>query len=205
MRKIKNNATFILIILLIVTANKLYSQRFHGGLLFGVTASQIDGDSYGGYHKMGIMGGVFVNTEFREKWSGQMEIKYIEKGSAATKYDDNPSRRFKFSYIEIPVIGKYEAYKNLYIVGGATLGYLFKSGQDDGYGYENFLYEKPLDFELGLTMGATYALLENLDVDLRFGYSLHPVLNRYQEYGGYGPWYHNLFKFGFYYYIGGRE
>ncbi len=39
------------------------AQEFNAGIFGGVTASQVDGDSYGGYNKLGFTAGVFVNRE----------------------------------------------------------------------------------------------------------------------------------------------
>lgn len=59
----------------------LQSQNFKGGLIGGLTASQVDGDSYAGFDKLGIHGGVFVNTGFSELWGFQLEIKYAGRGA----------------------------------------------------------------------------------------------------------------------------
>ncbi len=45
------------------------------------TATQVDGDTYGGYNKAGFQGGVFVNTRLSDLFSAQLEIKYTGKGA----------------------------------------------------------------------------------------------------------------------------
>jgi hypothetical protein len=55
---------FIYIITFLVCTGYAYSQQFEGGVLGGLTASQIDGDSYKGYNKVGIQAGAWVHRLF---------------------------------------------------------------------------------------------------------------------------------------------
>ena len=59
----------------------LSGQTFKAGLLAGLSGSQIEGDGYGGYNKLGFIAGGFSNVDLNEKWSTQIEIYFINKGS----------------------------------------------------------------------------------------------------------------------------
>ena len=59
----------------------MIAQNFYGGIILGGTASQVSGDSRGGYHKIGIVGGGFAGINLTEDFDIQMELKYIQKGS----------------------------------------------------------------------------------------------------------------------------
>ena len=45
------------------------SQVFKSGLILGLSGSQVEGDGYGGYNKLGFIAGGFTNTNLSEKWS----------------------------------------------------------------------------------------------------------------------------------------
>ena len=73
--------TFIVTLSLVICFFISFGQNFQGGPILGFTATQVDGDTYSGYNKAGVIIGGFVNKKFSEKWSSQLEIKYIQKGS----------------------------------------------------------------------------------------------------------------------------
>ena len=78
---------FLVIVLFIIPVMTL-AQRFKGGVLLGICASQVDGDTYGGFDKVGLQGGVFVNTKFTKYWGAQMEIQYNAKGARKKTSND---------------------------------------------------------------------------------------------------------------------
>jgi hypothetical protein len=54
-------------------------QDFHGGVLFGVGGTEISGDRLSGPHKAGLYLGGFVNRNFGERSSLQMELIIFRK------------------------------------------------------------------------------------------------------------------------------
>ena len=79
----------IICILLIFVCFSLKSQQFNGGVLGGVSASQITGDELSGFNKAGLYLGSFVNFYLNRRTSIQMEIDYIQKGSRKNPNPDN--------------------------------------------------------------------------------------------------------------------
>ena len=55
--------SILIFIVFLVTANISSAQRFEGGLLAGFNASQVEGDTYKGYHKPGLVGGFYIQTD----------------------------------------------------------------------------------------------------------------------------------------------
>lgn len=167
----------------------VYSQDFKGGILAGMSAPQVDGDSYGGFNKAGLILGAFVRRDFKEKISGQIEVKYIGKGST----NGNPKNYgytflydLRLHYIEIPVLFQYQVIKNLSLEAGPGFGFLVKSVEKDEQGI--MPDSKPFNkFELSGSVGVGYSFFERFKFNVRFSYSLLPI----REHAGGGTYYSN--------------
>lgn len=175
-----------------------YSQRFEGGPLFGINVSQIDGDTWGGYNKAGLVGGAFVYTDFSNKWGAQMEIRYAEKGSAQSKR--NPEHlKIRLRYIELPLLITYDLNRNIDLQAGGVLGFLFSAQENQGYGYEDF--EQFDKYSVEACIGGSYKFSDNLSINVRMAYSVIPIYARYPGATGFAM-YNNVITFAFYYWIG---
>jgi hypothetical protein len=196
----------IIWLILIVIPQIAFSQRFQGGVLLGFNASQIDGDDLWGYNKAGLMGGVFVFTEFTNKWKGQMEIKYSAKGSATPKGTAD-QYKIRLQYIEMPIVVEYGMFKKVQLQAGGTLGYLFNAGYYEGFGYAKFKKEEmPYSLETAICVGLNATFIDPIIFNVRFSYSLFPIREKYTNATYYdGAWYNNLITFGIYYRIGKRR
>jgi len=188
-----------LIILLVCLPGIAAAQRFGGGVVGGINVSQIDGDSWSGYNKAGLVAGAFVTTSFHKPWGAQMELRYAAKGSAKVMRAAEP-RKIRLQYIEMPLLISYEFYKVFQAQGGISLGYLFSSAQNEGDGYVEFDEYEP--YELAFNVGLDYRFLEKLSVNVRFAYSILPISADYS--GASFPYAdsNNVFTFAFYYRIG---
>jgi hypothetical protein len=85
--------------------------RFFGGLVFGTNFSQVDGDTYSGYNKVGINTGGIVYARLSGNVGASMEFNYTQKGSHAISNSASAALgtyfseyRLKLNYIEIPFI-----------------------------------------------------------------------------------------------------
>jgi hypothetical protein len=164
---------FIFYILLISQIG--VAQTFGGGLFAGLSASQLDGDNWGGYHKAGLSFGIYTNVMLTKYVDAQLELKYIQKGSKSNSEDQAVFYVSKLNYIELPVFLKYRFLNNLSANIGLTAGYLQKATEDKG-GYG----DEPADpafnqFEFSGLAGIEYYILENLIFNIRFNYSILPV------------------------------
>src|SRR5690554_5506952 len=76
-----NKFSFLVMLVFLCSTSIKAQNSFRAGASFGVIASQVAGDGYGGFDKAGLFGGPFVNIYTSENWSWQMEINYAQKGS----------------------------------------------------------------------------------------------------------------------------
>ena len=109
--------------------NSLHAQYFSGGILVGVTASQIDGDQMVGYDKLGFSGGIFVRYQFTEIIALESELKYIMKGAARNDSLAQNSYKLSLNYFEIPVLFNYRFAKRFEGEVGFATALLAKATQ----------------------------------------------------------------------------
>jgi Outer membrane protein beta-barrel domain len=83
---------------------------FDGGLILGVNFSQVDGDTYFGYHKVGVQLGGVVYVHFTKVFGASVELLYSQKGSRGESVVESPaigtyvSKYFmNVNYAEIPL------------------------------------------------------------------------------------------------------
>ena len=171
---IRKYVTIIICIILCatITAN---AQYFKGGLLFGLTGSQMDGDQMTGYNKLGITTGFFIRNDFSNKIAVQTDFKYIMKG-AATFITNNSNGGYSqtLHYAEIPAFICFRISKKLECETGLAAAMLLYdtkniTGEDviTGNGI------KPYDFSS--IFGFTYLYTEKLNVNLKLSYSLKAI------------------------------
>jgi len=106
---------------------------FTAALLPAVNFTQIDGDDYYGYHKVGLNAGAQVYVHFNERFGVSMELSYTQKGSRGQTIVESPyigtyvAKYFmNLNYVEVPVLLHY-IYRNLDWEGGVSYAYLVRS------------------------------------------------------------------------------
>jgi hypothetical protein len=171
MRKFLNT---IILLFFFITA---YSQDFQGGVLLGISGSQIDGDTYAGYNKAGLVAGAFVRRDFTKHWAWQMELKYIGKGASAKNSKNTQFDPYKVNlhYVELPVLFQYKFNDKILAEFGPAYAYLFHSSNDlDGYG--NIAPDPPFNkSDLSGIAGFTYNFGLKWAINLKYSYSLIPI------------------------------
>ncbi len=156
----------------------LYSQGFKGGLLAGVAATQVDGDTYGGYHKAGPILGIWVERGFSVNWFWRINFRYIQKGSyAKDKQSDVPDfYRMKLNYFELPVSAGYRFVNGFNVISGLSVGYLSKASEENALGafpdQEVSAFHK---FDFSAFGGMEYSYSQKWRFGLVFSYSLLPI------------------------------
>jgi len=152
------------------------AQNFRAGLIAGLSTTQVAGDQLSGFNKAGVMGGGFVNREFSEQTSLQMEIYFIQKGSRKPLQSeaDNQFYVMRLSYVEIPLLLQWKAGPKLIFEAGPSIAVLIFSEEEREYGaYEPFPpFEKT---DLSGQFGISYPLSEKLNVNSRFSQSIIPI------------------------------
>jgi hypothetical protein len=117
------------------------AQRFKAGIIVGFNASQLDGDAYAGYNKLGFVGGLSGVILLTDKMYVNTELLYSQRGSTSSLVAGNTNDPFKITanFIEIPLLFNYkdwldtegEFYK-LHFHGGFSYGRLISSKVDGG-------------------------------------------------------------------------
>lgn len=172
MKSIKLSIIFIFSIISISG----FSQDFNAGVLGGINATQVFGDSYSGPNKAGLYLGVFVNRYFSKRSSVQLELDYIQKGSSKNpdgSTGDYDEYKLKLNYIELPVLYKYDFAEKGTLEAGLSLGVLI---YEDEYAYpgpvsgEDF---NSVDFSANL--GLYYTFAKNFRINMRLSNSIIPI------------------------------
>jgi hypothetical protein len=137
----------------------------------GITACQVHGDSYSGFNKLGVTGGLYVNAIFTEKTSADLGIIFIQKGARKNPNPDakpNPDYSayyLNLNYIEIPLVVRY-APNRFFLTAGLSYAYLM------GYYEANELgnitgYSPFLKDEYSLNIGAGVKVGKKTDLEIR--------------------------------------
>jgi hypothetical protein len=172
------NQKLLLPVLFVLFVNGAVAQRFEGGILAGYNATQVEGDSYKGYNKPGILAGAFVQTDVAPAVFAGMEIKYSQKGARnRIKKGEEPDKYImRLGYIDLPVFVGFRTSNNSAIVGGVSAGYLVHAKEFDEYG--EFVKEDQnafRTFDLQPFVGFQFDMLDRLKLDLRLAYSVLPI------------------------------
>jgi len=167
--------TMALIVVALLTTKKTKAQEFNAGLYGGLVGSQLDGDKYGGYHKAGMIGGAFVNREFKKKWSWQMGLRYNQKGSKQVDNKNGVYYKTQLHYIEMPLTIRYRHFEKVDLETGVAMGYLIKDKEDkDGYGLIDADPEFN-KFEFSYLGGLNFHFNKKIAIGGHFAYSFLPV------------------------------
>lgn len=154
-----------------------YGQVFKVGLLAGLSGSQVEGDSYGGYNKLGFIVGGFTNIEHSEKFSTQLDMYFINKGSQKnpnTSQGDVDAFKLNINYVEMPLAIRYH-YKKFIFETGLYYSVFLNYSMSDEFGEvtdEPFPFKK---YDFGGFLGLNYKINEHIIFNLRSKNSFVPV------------------------------
>lgn len=173
----------------------VHAQEFNAGVFGGVTMSQVDGDSYGGFNKLGLTAGVFVNRELDYNIHWQLEIKYVSRGAYENFGPDDPRiDKSVYRYIELPLSVHYLYNEKIQIEIGISPEILLSFTNFDEYGQTDpSLYPENRRFGLSAFAGIYYWFVPRTGVGLRYTYSAIPFRDpqewNHPRYRGY---FHNV-------------
>jgi hypothetical protein len=181
---------------------------FEGGLILGAVFSQIDGDTYFGYHKVGVNFGGRVYAHFTPVFGASLEIQYAQKGSRGEAVLESPTigtyvtkYYMNVNYVELPLTLHAILY-TIDIEAGVSYARLVRSK-------EWILADKPVVIdpekarfntdEIGYVFGIGRKVYKGLHANLRFQYSMVSIrpperIPTNQGYGNIGQ-FNNLFNF----------
>jgi len=177
---------FLLIIFLMgATAMSSFSQRFEGGLLGGLNASQVDGDSYKGYHKAGVVLGGYAQTDISRNLFAAMELKFAQKGSrnvdSLAQYGQ-VKYIMRLNYAELPVYLGIRTSEKTSVFAGASFGYLISGKEFNDYGEFPPEDQHPFNaFDLEAMLGFRFQITDRLFLDVRGAYSVMPIREKIEN------------------------
>ena len=187
----------ILVYLLFLLPLMGFSQRFNGGVLAGGNVSQVDGDTYEGYHKVGYQAGAFVYLRVSPHSSFQMEMEYFQKGSRKVSNPDMGDMNdylLRIHYLEIPILYQYTFAKRVQAEIGPAVDVLLGSLEEtNGQAVSNLV---PLRMAtLSGILGIACYITPHLKAGFRLNYSLLSIRQTGNPQPGYR---HILFETGQY-------
>ena len=176
------------LVILFLFPTILFSQNFRGGIFLGLSMSQIDGDTYSGYHKPGLIVGASVDKAFTEKFSMVMELKFLQKGSRASYNIDTESGEYYkavINYMQIPLLLQYRFWDNFWAEAGFGFAYRISEKEEDDYGKISSIAFQPI--EISGILGVAYDIPTTyLRVGIRHANSIFPArkIKDYKNYNG---------------------
>lgn len=181
----KSFYTALIVIASFLACVKTQAQSFNAGLMAGATMSQVDGDRYYGYHKIGLTAGAYVNLPLSEHFAAQMELKYTQMGAHSSSKEvveyNYQEYDLRLHYAEIPLMLRYDfghftVYgKSLDFIGleaGISLDYLLKSRGEMDYAVQSWRLNR---FSVTGNLGVHFSITDRFGIGVRWMYSILPM------------------------------
>jgi hypothetical protein len=177
-------------------------RTFYGGFILGANFCQVDGDSYKGYHKVGVNAGVVVYARLAPKVAGSLEILYSQKGAKSNYSQYAPDHSFiinkqniNLNYVEIPVQINYFIKRKSNFGGGFSYSQLISSKEDIqtnpsiSYNQDEYPFKK---IDINFILNGQLHLTKGLYASLRFQYSVISIRNSINPEFGRAEQYNNM-------------
>lgn len=185
-----------------------YHDELHnltGGLVGGINFSQVDGDGYKGYAKMGYTAGGVLFLPFGEMdmpikeatIALSMEVLFTQKGSKGRgALTGLISQDINLQYGEVPIqINLYRGPRKSGFGAGFSIGYLASSEEtiDPGNGTPVIKNGLPFKkFDLNFVLTGNLHLWKGFFLSPRFQYSMLSVRDNNSKYGGRDQQFNNV-------------
>ena len=175
--------------------NPSQAQSFNAGLTAGATFSQVDGDSYAGFHQLGFTAGAFVNLPVDNYFAFQMELKYSLLGAHSSdkevnEYHYNPYN-LRLHYAEVPLMLRYNlgAFRMdfLTLEAGVSADIRVRATEDADGDYQ-ITTPRWNVFSMTANGGVHFAINAHFGLGARFMYSVVPI-----RFTGNPGWFYNQY------------
>jgi len=193
MIRIRNRLKFAIMLFCVIfaLADSAQGQNLNVGILGGVTASQVEGDSYTGFNKLGLCAGFFTNRHIEYNIYWQAEIKYGTRG-VYKSLSDNDLTLYLSAYhiVELPLSVHYLYDGKVMVEIGTSPEVLIASRFWDENGLmDPANYPENRRFGLSVFAGLGYWFNEKLMAGLRYTNSAIPFRDpeewNHPQYRGY--------------------
>lgn len=143
----------------------------------GLNACQIHGDNYSGYKKLGVTGGIILNTNLSKRASLDLGFTFSQKGSRKnqnSEKNDFTFYRVNLNYFEIPLLLNYKLNEKYFATLGPSMAYLINYTEETEVGNWNGVY--PFNkFEYGINVGLGTTIKNIVDIEVRSANSFLPI------------------------------
>ncbi len=170
----------IIFIVLVLFGALPASAQFYGGFYVGINGSQVDGDNFVGFNKLGLNIGPTVFVPLSDRFAASLEILYNQKGSASKVIEGFPRQYFlKLDYVDVPVMLNYhddtKGRDRFTLSAGASIGRLVNSKEViiNSNPYNAATSIRTLrDFDYNVIAGGSYRFAGNWIINARYSYSI---------------------------------
>lgn len=187
----------LLVFSLILLSSRMgFSQKFNAGVLAGFNVSQVDGDTWEGYHKVGFQAGGYVYLRVSPHSSFQMEMEYFQKGSRKNsdpEKGDMDDYLLRLHYLEIPLLYQFTFARICQAEVGPAMDVLL-GYQEQSNGQEVPVLYPMRTVTLGGILGMACYITPHLKAGFRFNYSLLSIRQPHDP--PPAAWRHFLFETG---------
>jgi hypothetical protein len=188
----------ILLFVFFIATIPLFAQKFDGGLLAGFNGSQVRGDILSnGFHKLGFVGGVWVQSNINENFYWNLELKYSQKGSRVNPSEKNNyySYIYRLNYIDIPILFGYQHKDYFSLFGGLSFDVLINKSAKVNYEeilLSNTIHNWEVAFFAGIKVNFSQLIkadwASNFKLDFRCQFSAIPIYTTNNKVFYYSPY-----------------
>jgi len=157
-----------------ILSNNSSAQNFGGGLIAGVSTSQVAGDMLGGFNKIGLLAGAYTNLKIKENLKLQLEIIYIEKGSRNPNIHKINIAEITLSYVEVPISINLQQKENLGVEVGILPAFLINAKMNNDFS-EIEIDPTFTKYDFGVYAGINYHITDNIILNTRISNSIIPI------------------------------
>lgn len=163
-------------------------RTFIGGLVAGANFTQVDGDRYAGYHKIGLNFGGIMYMNLADHLAASVEILYSQKGSRAHKPMESSDGSFvidkydiKLSYAEVPIQINYFDKRKSHFGAGFSISRLITANESGSStqpvptDFEKYPFRK---MDYNFIIGGNLHLIKGFFLNARFQYSLASIRDK---------------------------
>ncbi len=148
-----------------------------GGFV-GLVLSQVDGDSYAGYHKAGLSAGLegFIPLNKNGRLWFVTGIYYTQRGSRnIPSIRGGPYYLLKLDYVDVSFILRYEDEGKLVFASGLTIGRLVKFYEEVNSNVNNYVENPYRAMDYLFTAELRYMIGNHWFPGIRYIYSLRSI------------------------------
>ena len=179
-------------------------KTFVGGFIGGANFTQVDGDSYKGYHNIGLSTGVVVYAQLLPQMAASLEILYAQKGAKSNGPQTTTSQiavitkqNITLNYAEIPVQINFFDQKKNHFGAGLSYAQLINSKEVINVNNPSIKYDpdkypfKKMD--INLVLSGQLHVYKGLFAGLRFQYSMLSIRDDVDAEFGRSQQFNNVF------------